>query len=102
MIAHEWSQWNSAWPITLTTDVASGVLSKQGLGLNGPTAGSIEIASQALASFVTDMTSDDQYVNGLSSVVAKGKKAYMATVSPWFFTHYGADSYNKNVSPFLR
>jgi len=24
------------------------------------------------------------------------KKVYMAAVSPWFFTHYGSDSYNKN------
>lgn len=22
----------------------------------------------------------------------------MGAVSPWFFTHYGADTYNKNVS----
>ncbi len=81
--------------------MANKVLNKDGLGLTGLSTSSIQAASQALASFVTDMSSDDQYVNGLKSVVAQGKKAYMATVSPWFFTHYGPDSFNKNVSVLL-
>lgn len=34
--------------------------------------------------------SDDRYLSAL------GDKAYMATVSPTFFTHYGANSWNKN------
>ncbi|KII85452.1 glycoside hydrolase family 71 protein [Plicaturopsis crispa FD-325 SS-3] len=34
--------------------------------------------------------SDTDYLNNL-----KGK-SYMAAVSPWFFTHYGVDSFNKN------
>ncbi|KAJ3486672.1 hypothetical protein NLI96_g4080 [Meripilus lineatus] len=88
--------WNSAWPITLTTDLANNILSKQGLGLSDLAGNAVEAASQALGKFVTDMTSDQQYNNGLSSVVAQGKKAYMATISPWFFTHYGPDSFNKN------
>ncbi|EGN94676.1 glycoside hydrolase family 71 protein [Serpula lacrymans var. lacrymans S7.3] len=34
--------------------------------------------------------SDNSYISGLSG------KDYMAAVSPWFFTHYGPDSFNKN------
>ncbi|PFH51633.1 glycoside hydrolase family 71 protein [Amanita thiersii Skay4041] len=34
--------------------------------------------------------SDNVYLSNL------GGKTYMAAVSPWFFTHYGADTYNKN------
>ncbi|KAF8634043.1 hypothetical protein AX17_004308 [Amanita inopinata Kibby_2008] len=34
--------------------------------------------------------SDRQYLSQLNG------KTYMAAVSPWFFTHYGADTYNKN------
>jgi glucan endo-1,3-alpha-glucosidase len=36
-------------------------------------------------------TADDQtYISAL------GSKPYMMPVSPWFFTHYGTDTYNKN------
>ncbi|EAU86702.2 alpha-1,3-glucanase [Coprinopsis cinerea okayama7 len=34
--------------------------------------------------------SDVAYLSALNG------KTYMAAVSPWFFTHYGVDSYNKN------
>jgi glucan endo-1,3-alpha-glucosidase len=34
--------------------------------------------------------SDNTYISNL------GGKTYLGAVSPWFFTHYGADSYNKN------
>ena len=67
------------------------------MGLSDLAGNAVEAASQALGKFVTDMTSDQQYNNGLSSVIAQGKKAYMATISPWFFTHYGPNSFNKNV-----
>ncbi|KAL0959133.1 hypothetical protein HGRIS_014424 [Hohenbuehelia grisea] len=33
---------------------------------------------------------DAEYVNNL------GGRSYMAAMSPWFFTHYGANTYNKN------
>ncbi|CDO69094.1 Glycoside Hydrolase Family 71 protein [Trametes cinnabarina] len=32
----------------------------------------------------------------LSYINALGNKTYMASVAPWFFTHYGPNSYNKN------
>ncbi|EGN97109.1 glycoside hydrolase family 71 protein [Serpula lacrymans var. lacrymans S7.3] len=34
--------------------------------------------------------SDSEYIANL------GGRAYMASVSPWFFTHYGSNSYDKN------
>ncbi|KAK0458149.1 glycoside hydrolase family 71 protein [Desarmillaria tabescens] len=38
----------------------------------------------------TTFDSDLNYVSNL------GGKTYMAACSPWFFTHYGRDTYNKN------
>ncbi|KAF7313455.1 hypothetical protein HMN09_00501400 [Mycena chlorophos] len=35
--------------------------------------------------------SDNEYISQLG-----GKRMYMAGVSPWFFTHYGPDTWNKN------
>ncbi|KAI0080382.1 glycoside hydrolase family 71 protein [Panus rudis PR-1116 ss-1] len=36
------------------------------------------------------LTSDETYLSHL------GNGTYMGAVSPWFFTHYGVDTYNKN------
>ncbi|KAF5315005.1 hypothetical protein D9619_007104 [Psilocybe cf. subviscida] len=64
---------------------------------------------QALAKFIGSTDTDDQHISGLETLQgnvnkrdgdADGKPAYMAAVSPWFFTHYGPDSFNKN-SVFL-
>lgn len=38
------------------------------------------------------LDSDNAYLANLS-----GGKTFMAAVSPWFFTHYGPDTWNKNV-----
>ncbi|THH26891.1 hypothetical protein EUX98_g7296 [Antrodiella citrinella] len=43
-----------------------------------------------LGNYDTNFTTDQTYLNGL------GNRSYMAAVSPWFFTHYGVNSYNKN------
>jgi len=43
-----------------------------------------------LGDYDVNFNSDD------SSIAANGGKSYMASVSPWFFTHYGPNSYNKN------
>lgn len=37
-----------------------------------------------------DFEMDEQYIRGL------GGRTYMAAMSPWFFTHYGPDTWNKN------
>ncbi|TRM68935.1 glycoside hydrolase family 71 protein [Schizophyllum amplum] len=58
--------WNGGWPLHLS-----------------PTCHRREIEMPAL-------DSDKHHLRHL------GGRAYMAAVSPWFFTHYGADSWNKN------
>ncbi|KAH8103478.1 glycoside hydrolase family 71 protein [Cristinia sonorae] len=58
--------WNGGWPIHLT-----------------PSSPRSEISQPKL-------DSDTPHLHHL------GGKTYMAAVSPWFFTHYGKDSWNKN------
>ncbi|THH14940.1 hypothetical protein EW146_g5466 [Bondarzewia mesenterica] len=51
----------------------------------------------ALSRFIKSTDSDTQYINGLHAMSSnKSKRAYMATVSPWFFTHYSPETFNKN------
>ena len=49
------------------------------------------------------MTTDDQWLSGLglsptTQSPSNNGKIYMAAASPWFYTHYGANTYDKNVS----
>ncbi|TFK49592.1 glycoside hydrolase family 71 protein [Heliocybe sulcata] len=85
--------WNSGWPIGLTTAVANQQLSAQGTSLNNlSTAG-----QNTLKSYVGATGTDTNYVNNLKAMPSNGKpRAYMAAVSPWFFTHYSPQTYNKN------
>jgi hypothetical protein len=61
---------------------------------------------QALGKLIGSTESDTEHLNALKALSASlGKRdgeevkpVYMAAVSPWFFTHYGANSFNKNVS----
>jgi len=58
----------------------------------------------ALSKFIGATDTDDQYISGLQALSGQvqardgqsSKKAYMGAVSPWFFTHYGPNSFNKN------
>lgn len=84
--------WNSAWPVELTTDKATSLL--QPLGGTLTDAGSLD--SPVLNDLVGSIQPDTVYLTGLSGMQDPAN-TYMASVSPWFFTHYGADSYNKNV-----
>ena len=65
--------WNAGWPIDIT---ASNYQSEQGTLSN-----------------LDGTTTDQQYLSGLSSFGG----SYLPTVSPWFFTHYGPHSFQKNV-----
>ncbi|OAX44314.1 glycoside hydrolase family 71 protein [Rhizopogon vinicolor AM-OR11-026] len=82
--------WNSGWPIQVTTSLVSslpGVLGDIASGLTSA-------VTSALSQFIGSTTSDDAYI---SSLAAMGSgRTYMAAVSPWFFTHYGPSTYNKN------
>jgi glucan endo-1,3-alpha-glucosidase len=104
--------WNSGWPITLTTPVATQLLAPVG-GLQALAKGLVQAVStdpssivsaglsalqNAFTNLIGATDTDTQHRTGLEAMPNGGSKTYMAAVSPWFFTHYGADSFNKNVS----
>ncbi|KZV74309.1 glycoside hydrolase family 71 protein [Peniophora sp. CONT] len=64
--------WNAGWPISLNA------------GNYASLAGTV--------SNIDGSTTDSQYLSGLSSIGG----SYLATVSPWFYTHYSPSTYNKN------
>jgi len=117
--------WNSGWPIQVTTSFAQSQLSSQStnttagdslLGVvDGAAASALDsnlessletaVASVlsslqlALSKFIGSTDTDNQHLSGLAALASQpgqSKKAYMGAVSPWFFTHYGLDSFNKN------
>ncbi|KAI0753268.1 glycoside hydrolase [Daedaleopsis nitida] len=81
--------WNSGWPITLTTSAAPSLL--PGVDLNNIDA----VARRALQKYIGSFDGDAGYIAKLADVPGSAH-TYMAAVSPWFFTHFGADTYNKN------
>ncbi|KAJ8593966.1 glycoside hydrolase [Rhizopogon salebrosus TDB-379] len=81
--------WNSGWPIQLTTSFVSS------LGVLGDiSSGQSSNATSALSQYIGSTTTDDAYISSLAAM--GGGQTYMAAVSPWFFTHYGPSTYNKN------
>jgi len=118
--------WNSGWPVQVTTSFAQQVLSSTSANKSEPhtllslavsTANNIEAnlnaqvnsilnsLQLALSKFIGSTTSDEQHLDSLAALSnntlqardgESTKRAYMAAVSPWFFTHYGANSFNKN------
>lgn len=127
--------WNSGWPIKVTTNFAKDVLNEissklseavlTGLGIGkkpvGQVLGSASTSStppsdaekglnglqNALSKFIGSTESDDEHLTGLKALSPnltkrdgeENRPVYMAAVSPWFYTHYGQKSFNKNVSP---
>lgn len=110
--------WNSGWPIQVTTDFAANLLTSNSslpagltnllnVGVDSvslPNTLSTELAS-ALSQFIGSTDSDEQHLTALaqSGMGARDgngtdSKAYMAAVSPWFFTHYSPETFNKNVT----
>lgn len=85
--------WNSGWPIQVTsssvTSIATSLLGAIGGLLSNPSS-----ALNAISSLVGATTSDQQYINALNGMGCS--MTYMAAVSPWFFTHYGPQTYDKN------
>ena len=93
-------QWNSGWPTQMTTPSVNSQLASQGESLSATSGADLEKITSILLPAVGAIDTDNQYVNGLKGVSSNdGKPAtYMGAVSPWFFTHYGVNSWNKNVS----
>ncbi len=53
----------------------------------------------ALQTFIGSFETDTQHITNLANVQGSAQ-TYMAAVAPWFFTHFGADTFNKNVSDY--
>ncbi|KAE9388651.1 glycoside hydrolase [Gymnopus androsaceus JB14] len=111
--------WNGGWPIELTTDSAGSSESSLSssltslLGLNtttnaiGKLSNAISTSNEAssstttsgvlniedaLGNFIGSTNSDNQFLEALGTA----NSTYIAAVSPWFFTHFAANSFNKN------
>ncbi|PPQ91664.1 hypothetical protein CVT25_012877 [Psilocybe cyanescens] len=123
--------WNSGWPIQVTTSFAQNAEASQSANENTLNSGLLGVVTGApisaltssleskletavasilsklqlaLTKFIGATDTDDQHLAGLATLSGQlqardgtaSKKTYMAAVSPWFFTHYGPDSFNKN------
>lgn len=84
----------------MTTASVNAELAPNGESLSATSPADIEKITSILLPNVGAIQTDQQYVTGLQSVSSNDGQppTYMGAVSPWFFTHYGPDTYNKNVS----
>jgi len=85
--------WNGGWPVSLTVQSAQSAI--QGLGSALGDATFTAQLESALNSSIGTFSTDQTYISALNSI-SGDSKTYMASVSPWFFTHYPQSSYNKN------
>ncbi|KAI0670819.1 glycoside hydrolase [Trametes maxima] len=81
---------NGAWRPDFTTATASQFLG-DGVDLDHLTPQQQGTIASTLGSFQIDQWHIDQL-----GLVANSAHTYMTSISPWFFTHFGANSYNKN------
>ncbi|KAJ7250848.1 glycoside hydrolase [Mycena haematopus] len=81
---------NSGWPIQVTTDFANGISTNL--------TGAEPDGANALNKFIGANDTDNQHIQNLAALAAGGAKlTYMAAVAPWFFTHFSPKSaLNKN------
>ncbi|KAI0316035.1 glycoside hydrolase [Amylostereum chailletii] len=70
--------WNSAWPTSITAENVGGLSQAQ------------------LDDLLAGTATDNSYLSGLASMSNSSDKGYLPTVSPWFFTHYSPQTFNKN------
>ncbi|KZT73782.1 glycoside hydrolase family 71 protein [Daedalea quercina L-15889] len=85
--------WNGGWPIDLTFSSAQSELGSAAGDLDDATFSSSDEA--ILSANIGVFTTDSQYISGLNSVSGTNK-TYIAPVTPWFFTHYSPESFDKN------
>ncbi|RDB17844.1 Glucan endo-1,3-alpha-glucosidase agn1 [Hypsizygus marmoreus] len=100
--------WNSGWPIQVTTDFAKQIIASKGQNLVASLASitsevSTSRIQSVLSQFIGSTDTDKQHLEQLSALGGgvtrrdgNSKPAYMAAVSPWFFTHYSPETFNKN------
>ena len=123
----EWfDQWNSGWPIEVTTATAQQIINNgsgatpllnlvtHSAGANtsvtsNPITSALNRLQNGLSPFIGSTETDTQYLENLATLptpqardgASPTSSGYMGAVAPWFFTHYGPDSFNKNVWFFL-
>ncbi|KAG6897066.1 hypothetical protein C0992_004307 [Termitomyces sp. T32_za158] len=108
--------WNSGWPTHVTTDFIRDLISDDPVedvlsflattsSTNPVSAIDLSLCSvqNTLNQIIGSPESDWKHVQNLATISERissrdstSKPTYMAAVSPWFFTHYGEDSYDKN------
>ncbi|KAI0718564.1 glycoside hydrolase [Cerioporus squamosus] len=82
--------WNSAWPIQLTASTAPSLL--PGVDLN-----QLDVtAENTLQKVIGSFDPDTAHISNLALASTQSRQTYMAAVSPWFFTHFPPNTYNKN------
>ncbi|KAH7909032.1 glycoside hydrolase family 71 protein [Hygrophoropsis aurantiaca] len=81
---------NSGWPIEVNTSFVNSVVSS----LHQLAPDAAPSTTNILSKFVGATATDAQYLSALSSM--GGQRTYMGAVSPWFFTHYSPQTYDKN------
>ncbi|KAI0372120.1 glycoside hydrolase [Pilatotrama ljubarskyi] len=86
---------NGAWRTDFTTASASSFLG-DGVDLDHLTPQQQGTIADTLGSFMIDQWHIDQL-----GLVENSAHAYMTSISPWFFTHFGADTFNKNNAQFI-
>ncbi|RPD53744.1 glycoside hydrolase [Lentinus tigrinus ALCF2SS1-7] len=80
--------WNSAWPIQLTASAIPNLL--PGANLN-----QLDVTAEtALQKLIGSFDPDTAHITSLATT--QSSRTYMAAVSPWFFTHFPPNTYNKN------
>ncbi|KAJ7095846.1 glycoside hydrolase [Mycena belliarum] len=80
---------NSGWPVDLKVDLAKTVTADFSVkGVNG---------TNALNKFIGSTDTDNLHIKSLAPLATGGARpTYMAAVSPWFFTHFSPQTFNKN------
>lgn len=102
-------------PHTLLSLVThSAIVESVETNLNAEVNSTLSKLQLALSQFIGATQTDTQFLDSLAALPnntlqardspdgeTSTQRAYMAAVSPWFFTHYGVDSFNKNVCFFV-
>ncbi|OJT03884.1 Glucan endo-1,3-alpha-glucosidase agn1 [Trametes pubescens] len=81
---------NGAWRTDFTTVSANSIIGSDS-GTDNLTAAQQQTVVDYLDSFMIDRWHTEQL-----ALVEDSAHTYMTSIAPWFFTHFGADTYNKN------
>lgn len=88
-LSNQFIQWNSGWPVEVTTDFVKSLQTG---------ASSKSEPQSILGQYIGTTSSDKLHLSNLATLSGTQKPIYIAAVSPWFFTHYSPETFDKNVS----